>query len=182
MFGIYSLLGLIVGIVTFPGVIVHEMAHQLFCRICKVPVFEVKYLRFGNPVGYVLHEPVRSPYKNLAISIGPFLVNTVVGALIALPAAIHVLEFEDYSDPLKLVVIWLGISILMHAFPSTGDAQALVASVLKNKEVRWYAKALVAPVVGLIYAGAIGSMFWLDLAYAVAVAAGLAKIVAALVA
>jgi hypothetical protein len=39
-----------------------------------------------------------------------------------------------------LVSAWLGISVLMHAFPSTGDAKALVHSILKNKDVNIFVR------------------------------------------
>jgi len=69
---------------------------------------------------------------------------------------------------LNIVLLWLGISILMHAFPSTGDAKSLVQTVLKNKEVGVGAKIITAPFIGLIYLGAVGSVFWLDLIYGIA--------------
>jgi hypothetical protein len=39
----------LITIVTFPGVIVHELAHQLFCRLYKVSVFEEVYFQAENP-------------------------------------------------------------------------------------------------------------------------------------
>lgn len=161
--------GFLISIVTFPGVIVHELAHQVFCRIMDVPVFEVKYFQVKNPCGYVIHEPTSRPLANFIISIGPFLINTLLGCIILFPAAIEVVEFRSFHNPISLLSAWLGISILMHAFPSTGDAQVLVASILKNKQVNLVAKILTAPVIGLIYLGAIGSIFWLDLGYALLV-------------
>jgi hypothetical protein len=144
----------------------------------------VKYFQIQDPCGYVLHESSSSPLTNFVISIGPFIVNTLFGALILFPASIEMSEFGifDWIRQLEfspteilrflpmLLAYWLGVSIIMHAFPSTGDAQALVSSVLKNKEVSLLAKILVAPVIGLIYLGAVGSVFWLDLGYALLVA------------
>ena len=46
----------------------------------------------------------------------------------------------------------------------------LVNNILKNNNVSILVKILVAPVIGLIYIGAIGSVVWLDLIYAVAIA------------
>lgn len=70
--------GIIISIITFPGVIVHELAHQLFCRWFKIPVFEVCYFRFENPIGYVIHEPAKKGYQTILISIGPFIINTIL--------------------------------------------------------------------------------------------------------
>jgi hypothetical protein len=163
--------GIVISVVTFPGVIVHELAHQLFCRWMKVAVFEVVYFQFDNPVGYVLHEHPDKAYKNIFISTGPFIINTILGFLIALPAAI---QYKlDMAGPFDYLLLYLGISIAMHAFPSTGDAASLWDSVMKNSESPLLIKIIVAPIVGLIYLGAIGSFIWLDLIYGVAVAIGL---------
>ena len=155
--------GFLISIITFPGVIVHEIAHQLFCRLAGVSVLDVCYFRFGNPAGYVIHEIPRKPQQSLLIGIGPFFLNTVVGAIIALPAAIPVLKFETGS-PLNYVLIWLGVSIAMHSFPSTGDAKS-IWDAIKGPEIFLPAKIVAVPIVGLIYICAFGSMFWLDLIY-----------------
>ncbi len=168
--------GIVISILTFPGVIVHELAHQLFCRWCKVPVYEVKYFQFKNPNGYVLHEATDDPMKNFLTAMGPFIMNTLLGMIIVIPASLEILYFESARVAISslitvvdIILLWLGISILMHAFPSTGDAKALYQSVLKNQDVPIIAKILVAPFIGLIYVGALGSMFWLDLIYAVGI-------------
>ena len=57
----------------------------------------------------------------------------------------------------------------MHAFPSTGDAEALIASVLKNENVNFLFKVVTFPFIIAIYIGAFGSVVWLDVVYAVAV-------------
>jgi len=38
-------------------VIVHETGHFFFCRLFRLAVYDVCFLRFGNPAGYVMHEP-----------------------------------------------------------------------------------------------------------------------------
>jgi hypothetical protein len=159
--------GWLIGLLTFPGVIVHELAHQLFCRWARVAVFEVKYFQLKNPLGYVLHEQTNNPLKNVLIGVGPFFVNSLLGAFIAMPAIISVMTFESGS-PLDYLLMWLGISITMHAFPSIGDAANIWKSVTA-KETNLIVKAIGAPVVGLIYLGALGSVVWLDLIYGMAI-------------
>jgi len=176
--------GVIISIITFPGVIMHELSHQIFCRLRRVPVYEVKYFRGGNPCGYVAHEPSDNPLTIFLISMGPFIFNTLVGALMLLPASVVMSEFgllnairnsNVNGDTIlgmfpTLIAFWLGASILMHAFPSTGDAKILVANILKNKDVNIFIRILVAPFVGFTYLGAMGSVVWLDLGYAILVA------------
>ncbi len=154
---------------TFPGVIVHELAHQLFCRWFRVPVLKVCYFRVGNPAGFVIHEP---PTKR------PFLINTIMGALIAFPAALPVIKFGA-GDLLDYFLIWLGVSIAMHAIPSTGDAKSLWQS-MKGAGVSSVVRFMVAPVVGIIYLAALGRVFWLDLIYGIGVAVGLPTLLVAI--
>jgi hypothetical protein len=167
--------GFVISVVTFPGVIVHELAHQLFCRWYKVPVFEVVYFQMGNPAGYVVHETATNKWQGIMISIGPFFLNTIVGALIALPAALPVFTFEN-AGLLDYLLIYLGVSIAMHAFPSTGDAN-VIWGALKEKDTNWLVKIVGYPIVGLIYLGAAGSFIWLDLLYGMGVAIFLPKLI-----
>jgi Putative zincin peptidase len=172
--------GFLIALATFPGVIVHEMAHQLFCRWFRVPVFDACYFRIGNPSGYVIHEKPRKESQQIWIGVGPFLVNTIVGALVAFPGVIPVLKF-DAGRPVDAFFIWLGISIAMHAFPSTADAKSIWKAV-SSAQVPWLGKLIAIPVVALIYLGAIGSFFWLDAVYGVVVAIALPNIMTALLA
>lgn len=164
--------GFLITWLTFPGVIVHELAHAIFCRWFGMDVYEVKYFQFttgfGRPAGYVMHARSKHPWQDLMVSIGPFFVNTILGAVIAAPAAIPVLKFQS-GDLLDLFLMWLGVSIAMHAFPSTGDAKSAWGS-LSSPETPGWTKVIGYPVVGLIYVGALASMFWLDLLYGIFVA------------
>lgn len=163
--------GIAITMLTFPGVVVHELAHQLFCRLYKVPVFQVVYFQMKNPAGFVLHETPLNKWHSVMISVGPFLVNTIIGALIALPAALPVFKFDNGSA-LDYLLIYLGVSIAMHAFPSTGDANAILETMKEEGTARWI-KIAGYPIVGLIYLGSLASFFWLDLIYGMAVAVGL---------
>ena len=86
--------GFLISALTFPGVIIHELAHQIFCILCGLPVYEVKYFQLKNPSGYVVHQASDQPGKIFLTSTGPFLVNTVLGMLILLPASIELLTFK----------------------------------------------------------------------------------------
>jgi nitrate reductase NapE component len=167
--------GQLISLVTFPGVIVHELAHQLFCRLYKVPVFEVVHFRFGNPCGYVIHERVNNKWQGIMISVGPFIVNTLIAAIIALPASLPVFKFNT-GGPLDYFLIYLSVSIAMHAFPSTGDANS-IWNALKEKDTPIWARIVGYPIVCIIYVGSFGSMVWLDLLYGIGVAIGIPNLI-----
>lgn len=160
--------GQIISALTFPGVIVHEIAHQLFCRWLKVPVFSVCYFQFENPAGYVVHEKPKEAYKSLLIGIGPFFINTLLGGLVAAGGAIPVLKFHA-GTIMDYILLWLGVSIAMHSFPSTGDAKQ-IWEVIKGKGTKIILKVICIPIVLAIYAGAALSVVWFDVAYGVAIA------------
>jgi hypothetical protein len=172
--------GPLIALITFPGVIVHELAHQWFCRLFGVAVLDVCYFRFGNPAGYVIHEHPTRDYQQILIGIGPFLVNSVLGVLIALPGAIPALQFSS-GTPVDYFLVWLGVSIAMHAFPSTGDAKSIWTSVW-GRETSWLTRLVTIPIVGLIYLGAFGSIFWLDALWGVGLTFGLSALIVNLMA
>lgn len=171
--------GQLIALLTFPGVIVHEFAHQLFCRLQRVAILQVCYFQFANPAGYVIHEKPKFASQSLWIGIGPFIINTIIGALIGAPGIAH--QQLGSSDFLDIILIWLGVSIAMHAFPSTGDAQSIWKSIM-NEQTSILLRIITVPIVGLIYLGALGSFFWLDAIYGYGVVWVLPKLLANLIA
>jgi hypothetical protein len=159
--------GFLISLVTFPGIIVHEAAHQLMCRLTGTPVLDVCYFRVGNPSGFVMHGEPASGWKHFVISVAPFLLNTIVGFLIALPTAL-VVAGKGEPGPLDMLLGWLGISVAMHAFPSTGDASSLWRS-LRAPGASWTLRIIGFPVVAVICLGAVLSVVWLDVIYGVEV-------------
>ena len=150
--------------ITFPGVIVHELAHQLFCVWTGTPVIRVCYFRFGNPAGYVVHGRPTSVWRHIMIGMGPLVINTGLGLGLGLLAG----PSRDGDMTVRAVLAWLSVSVAMHAFPSTGDAAAIWAAVWE-RGAPLSARLLGSPLVALIHLGALGSVVWLDLAYGIAV-------------
>ena len=162
--------GVLISAVTFPGVVVHEFAHYLFCRWTRTQVLAVCFFRFGNPAGYVVHQLPDAPWKSVAISMGPFLINSVVGMAMAFPGTLKLFVLGS-PDWLDMVVVWLGLSVGMHAIPSRGDAKSMWSSV-SGPRAGLVIKILVLPLVGLVYLMSIASIFWADLIYGAAICLG----------
>lgn len=164
--------GFLIAIVTFPGIIVHELGHLLFCRLRKVAVLEVCFLQTKNPPGYVIHETPKDFTSHFLISVGPFVLNTVLCFVLCFPAFIRVVRF-DQQDPLSYFLLWLGLSIGMHAFPSNQDAASLWHAAAGAAK-RLNPLALVSlPLVILIYVANVARFFWADLIYGAAVGLGI---------
>jgi hypothetical protein len=80
------------------------------------------------------------------------------------------------AEPLDYLLIYLGVSIAMHAFPSRGDANVIWEAMKESNTPGWV-KFIGYPVVGLIYIGSLGSFFWLDVLYGIGVAVGLPNLI-----
>jgi hypothetical protein len=167
--------GFVISIVTFPGVIVHELAHALFCKLTGTTVRKVCYFRLGNPAGYVIHDRPASVWKHILIGVGPFFLNTLLGLALGIVAALAHFDFEQ-PTAVSGVLMWLAISIAMHSFPSTGDARSIWDAVW-SKGAPFTAMLVGVPLVAIIFLGAAGSVVWLDLAYGCGVVIGLPKVI-----
>ncbi len=166
--------GFIITWLTFPGVIVHEFAHKIFCHLTGTRVIHVCYFRFGNPAGYVVHNQPSSPWKHILIGFGPLIVNTAIGLALAL-ALLPLRQATGIMQGLYLGLMWLAVSIAMHSFPSTGDAASIWHGIWERPS-SILTKIIGVPLVGFIYAGALGSLFWLDLMYGIGICIGVPQL------
>lgn len=169
--------GFIIAWLTFPGVIVHESAHLLFCRLFGLSVFDVCFFRFATsgPTGYVVHESTERFWSTFFVSCGPFLVNSVLCFAICFSVFLPI-RFFGIEHWAYYAIGWLGLSIGMHAFPSNQDANAIWALGKKNVKAGNFVAVLAFPIVGLVYLGNILSMLWADLFYAVGVGLALPEL------
>ncbi len=155
-----NLLGILITWITFPGVILHEWSHKFFCDRAGIPVYEVKYFRFGNPAGYVLHGEVTRYRDAFLITIAPFIVNTLFAIAMFIVPALNI------DATLKIPFVWLGLSFAIHAFPSDGDAKSMWAH--SKRMWRKNPVALIGfPLVVIIVLVNILRFFWIDLIYGV---------------
>ena len=158
-----------------PGVIIHELAHHIFCVIFSAKVIDVCYYNFKDSSGYVLHEQPKHLYQNVLISIAPFLMNSFIGGLVAYPTIINKLYTLgllslNWQDFLKII---FSISIGMNAIPSKGDGLSLWYSVGDsdmNFLLKLSAKIIITPMVLIIFLINFGSSYLkIDLLYGVCV-------------
>ena len=164
--------GKILAIFTFPGIIVHEFAHLIFCKMRKVAVFDVCYLQFDNPQGYVRHEITDNFTTTFLISMGPFFVNTLLCLLICIPAYLPI-KFFAVDNLFSYFLIWLGVSIGMHAIPSDEDANNILQQA-KESVKHFNILAIVSfPIIGLIYLFNALRMIWADLFYGILIGMGI---------
>lgn len=117
-------------LITAPGVAMHELGHAFFCLTSGVRVHKIKLFQFGRTAGYVLHDEPAKFYQGLFISTGPLILNSLFSLFAFAKFEFSLVDWQTY--------LWLyfGVVVGLHAIPSDGDAQALLAlanrRVLKN--------------------------------------------------
>lgn len=149
--------GTFIALLTFPGVVIHELGHRIFCQLVGVRVYKTVYFRFGNPAGYVIHEAPARYSSTFLITVAPFIFNTIVALTMFFIAA--------HTSVMTVLFYWLGFSIGMHAFPSSGDASSLWQHTIRI----WRQNPLALlglPFVLLIVIANILRVIWFDLIYA----------------
>jgi hypothetical protein len=160
--------GWLISIATFPGVIVHEAAHLLFCRLEKLAVFDVVFFRVGNPAGYVVHQTSENFKAMFLVAMGPFFVNSALCILFCSASFLPLWEL-GVTDPLAYFLYWLGLSIGMHAFPSNQDMVGLWR-LMPEAAKRGNMLAIISyPIVGLVYVLNLARVIWADLLYGIAI-------------
>lgn len=98
-------------------------------------------------------------WQHILIGVGPLIVNSGLGLVLGFAA------FILKGIPIAyIVLIWLGVSIGTHSFPSTGDAKNIWCAIW-SKGAPIMTRVAGTPMVGFIYLGALGSLFWLDIIY-----------------
>ncbi|MHB0885213.1 MAG: DUF3267 domain-containing protein [Bacillota bacterium] len=157
--------GILIALLTFPGVIVHEIGHEFFCRLTGVLVYDVKYFRVGNPSGYVIHSRPKNFSQQFWITAGPFIVNSVVAVVVALPAALPYFVLGAPMSILHWFLLWVGVSVGMHAFPSSGDAQSLLSSIKLYRAQAGPLIVLAYPFAWAIFIANVLRFFWIDFFY-----------------
>jgi hypothetical protein len=165
---VFFIPGPVIAALTFPGVIIHEAAHLFFCRLFKLQVFDVCFFRFGNPAGYVVHQQSENFTAQFFVSMGPFFANTLLCIVFCSAAFLPVWELKVF-DPLAYFFYWLGLSIGMHAFPSTQDLSHLWDQAPALAKQGNPLAILSLPLAGLLVVANYARVVWADLGYGILV-------------
>lgn len=151
----------IFALLSFPGVVFHELGHEIFCRWSKVRVIKVCYFQFKNPAGYVMHEEPRKYHQAFLISVGPFIIGTIFSVIFFLLSR----YFSSKDQILEILFIWLGGSLAMNCFPSFQDAKILFKQTNKHLFKNLFV-IFGYPIVILLFIFGILKIIFLDLIYA----------------
>ena len=143
-------------IIHMPGVIVHELAHHLFCILFQVKVTKVCYYNFLDSSGYVEHKSSKHLHQEVFIAIAPFFINSLLGVIVAYPTiinklSVNILEIFNWEDILRVII---SISIGMHAIPSKQDGLSTweyISDSNLNFIYKFITRLVISPLILSIY-------------------------------
>ena len=160
--------GVLFALLTFPGVICHRIARRFFCNLAGIRVYKVSYFLVPKGEPPVTHGPIDTFESAFLITIGPVILNSALCSLISFSAVIPVFVLQvEKTTFLSGLLIWLGISMGMNAFPTKSDMDDFNAVVMKmppgplNFFGKWCA--------GMISVVGVLKIFWFDAIYALLV-------------
>lgn len=143
----------------FPGLVMHEFAHYLACKLAGIRVYEVRW--WSSKGGHVVHDRARGS-NGAIISLAPFLLNNIL-ALLFLAAAFGAWAYGN--GLVALILFWLGFSFGVYAVPSAHDLRMSLAALH-----RWFRGNQSSQSVLSRLAGIIVYPFWFVLQYALVMA------------
>ena len=115
---------------TFPGVMYHELSHAFFAFITGAKINEIKlYQKREGHLGYVNYTP-RGPWAFRCLQLSVASCGPVIAGIIALVGLIY--TFTEYAFmPVwgKGILIYLGISVLIHMDMSYADLKSYVKGI-----------------------------------------------------
>lgn len=141
----------ILKMITFPGALLKGFLEHLFCRIFKIPVEYSDYMQRNELCGHVEH--LLTPHKgSFAICFGPHIIMGLLGCFIAFPGAMGLFYIGSFNW-LSVILLYVGISFLMNAFPLVEDALNMW-SELYSSDSKGISKVLLAIPAAIMYCGA----------------------------
>lgn len=154
--------GFVTAIITFPGVILHEIAHKFFCDLYQVPVYKVNYFVVSSKAGSVVHAVLHHSRKNAIIALAPLLINSMICLLFLTPQFLsHFMgtSFISTYTIFDFILIWIGISCGFNALPSKADIAHIDA------RISWQLRCIKIFVKILNFFGVVGNFIWLAILF-----------------
>jgi hypothetical protein len=128
----------------FPGLIAHEFAHYLACKLAGIRVYEVVF--WSSKGGHVVHNRAKGANAVL-ISLAPFFLNNIL-AILAFASAFGL--WASNQGLWAAVLFWLGFSFGVYAVPSAHDLRMSLAALHRSFRKTWYSGSLASKLVGIV--------------------------------
>jgi len=164
---VFFIPGFLIGLITFPGIILHEYLHKKMCDYLNVKVFDVKYFTleysdlFSDTMGYVTHEKT-SFWNQTKIGLAP-LFGIFPGIILVL-ISFFLINFSNFFGYLLL---WIGFSFLVNMFPSRADINHFFNASFKRNFFLISLYFILLPFIIILYIFSYLEIIWADFIVAI---------------
>lgn len=136
------------------GAVIRAFWEHIVCRLCGVPVEDVRPFKVSELCGHVEHALVKKKKHIFLICWLPFTLNFIFACCFLLSGAYRVIYVGDLKTVTSWVFLWLGFSFAANCVPSFEDVLSFKdAFYTGNTNV--IIKIVMAPFFAVIYGFAV---------------------------
>ena len=137
-------------VLTFPGTVLRSFWEHLACRLCSIPVEDVRPFKVSEMCGHVEHELINKKAHSFFMCFTPFFLNFVLSCCFFLGASYRIAYIGDVKSIISWLFMWMGISLAANCVPSFEDV-LVFKDLFYNKDTNIVAKIIFAPFFIIIY-------------------------------
>lgn len=137
-------------VLTVFGTVVRAFWEQIACRLCGIPVEDVRAFKTSELCGHVEHELIKNKKHSFIVCWLPFTMNFIMACCFLLSGAYRIAYIGDLKTITSWAFLWLGISFAANCVPSFEDILSFKENFY-NKETKTITKIILAPFFGIIY-------------------------------
>lgn len=157
-------------VLTFFGTMLRAFWEQVVCRVCGIPVEDVRAFKVSELCGHVEHELVKNKKHIFLVCWLPFTLNFIFACCFLLSGSYRIVYVGDYKTITSWVFLWFGISFAANCVPAFEDVLSF-KEAFYDSETKSVVKVLLAPFFAVIYGFSILERYSLTLPVAVLFAA-----------
>lgn len=131
-------------VLTVFGAITRAFWEQVACRICGIPVEDVRAFKVSELCGHVEHELIKKKSHSFIVCWLPFTLNFIFSVCFLLSGAYRIIYIGDMNSITSWVFLWLGISFAANCVPSFEDVLSFRENFY-NDETKTITKIVLAP-------------------------------------
>lgn len=139
-------------VLTFFGAVLRTFWEHLVCRMCKIPVEDIRVFKNDELCGHIEHEFAENLKHSFLICWLPFTLNFILGCAFLLTGSFRLFYIGESIALENIGLLWLGISCFANCAPSYEDALLLKDYIQGCKKI--VVKVLVYPFFAVAYASA----------------------------
>lgn len=111
--------------ITFFGTTLRVFWEHVACRLCKVPIEDIRAFKTNEMCGHIEHELTENLKQSFLICWLPFTMNFLIGSSLLLSGSYRLFYIYETDYVPTYILVWLGFSCIANCASSFEDALSL---------------------------------------------------------